>query len=127
MSLSRQQLIELTNQFVDAFNRCDLDGVMAFFTDDAVYEDLATVSYQGETEIRAALLPYFDGTFGRVEFIPEDLVVDADGAKVMTSWCCNMQLGENPTSLRGLDVLHFEGKKLKRKVPYSKTSEPLFQ
>lgn len=125
--MSRQRLVELSNKFVDAFNKCDLDAAMSFFADDAVYEDLATDSHQGTEAIRAALEPYFDGSYGRIEFVDEDLVVDVENSKVMTSWKCNMQFGEQPTYLRGLDILHFDGDKLVRKVPYSKTREPLFQ
>tara|TARA_R110000868_G_scaffold408964_2_gene693440 strand:- start:20212 stop:20577 length:366 start_codon:yes stop_codon:yes gene_type:complete len=47
MTQSLQQLIELSNQFVDAFNKSDLDAVMSFFAEDAEYEDLETDLYQG--------------------------------------------------------------------------------
>lgn len=127
MTTSRERLVELTNQFVDTFNRCDLDAAMSCFADDAVYEDLEAVSHQGTEAIRAALTPFFDGTFGKIKFVDEDLIVDVEAAKVMASWRCNMQLGDNPVYLRGLDILHFNDDKLVRKVPYSKTKEPLFQ
>ena len=40
MSERARELNDLTIAFLDAFNRNDLDAVMGFFTDDAVYEEL---------------------------------------------------------------------------------------
>lgn len=40
MSTRRDELHALTLEFLDAFNRNDLDALMAFFTDDAVYDEL---------------------------------------------------------------------------------------
>ena len=39
MTDRRQELLALTDQFVDAFNRMNLDDVVSFFSEDAVYED----------------------------------------------------------------------------------------
>ncbi len=39
MSDRRAELADLTERFVDAFNRMDLDAVVSFFSEDAVYED----------------------------------------------------------------------------------------
>ncbi len=38
-SLDRATLRELTIRFTDAFNRDDLDGVLAMMAEDAVYEE----------------------------------------------------------------------------------------
>ena len=40
MSDRYRELHALSVAFLEAFNRYDLDGVMAYFTDDAVYEEL---------------------------------------------------------------------------------------
>ena len=39
MTDRRDELIQLTNDFVDAFNRMNLDDVVSFFADDGIYED----------------------------------------------------------------------------------------
>ena len=38
MTDRRKELLSLTDQFVDAFNRMNLDDVVSFFSEDAVYE-----------------------------------------------------------------------------------------
>ena len=59
MSDRRAELIELTNQFVDAFNRQNLDDVVSFFAEDAVYEDSRGGSHTGPDAIRTAFEPLY--------------------------------------------------------------------
>lgn len=39
MTARRQELLTLTDQLVDAFNRMSLDDVVSFFSEDGIYED----------------------------------------------------------------------------------------
>ncbi len=57
MTDRRQELLALTDQFVDAFNRMDLDDVVSFFSEDAVYEDSAGDRHVGHEAIRTAFEP----------------------------------------------------------------------
>jgi len=125
--MERQQLIELAARFVDAFNRNDLDAVMSFFADDAVYDEFNGTRNEGKEAIRAAFTPQFTGAFGKMQFLDEDLFVDADTEKVMASWRCTLEVKGRPTSWRGLDLLHFKGDKLVHKLTYAKAKVPLFQ
>ena len=50
MSDRYRELHDLSLAFLDAFNRYDLDAVMFYFTDDAVYEGMHRV---GEAEVKA--------------------------------------------------------------------------
>ena len=125
--MERQQLNELTNQFMDAFNRNDLDAVMSFFADDAVYDEFNGTRNKGKAAIRTAFQPQFTGAFGQMKFIDEDLFIDADAGKVMASWLCTLEVKGRPTSWRGLDLLHFKGDKLVHKLTYAKAKAPLFQ
>ena len=125
--MERQQLIDLTTGFVEAFNRNDLDTVMSFFADDAVYDEFNGTRNEGKAAIRAAFTPQFTGTFGTMQFLDEDLFVDADTGKVMASWRCTLEVKGRPTSWRGLDLLHFQGGKLVQKLTYAKAKIPLFQ
>lgn len=127
MSVDTKELQQATCKFVDANNLADLEAVMDFFSDDAVYEDIYGGRHVGVAEIRAAFLPLFDGSFGKVEYVGEDLFVDGDAGKVMVSWRCNLQLNGEPFYLRGLDLLHFRDGKLVAKLAYGKASEALFQ
>ena len=116
-----------TLEFVEANNRADLDAVVGFFSEDAVYEDMYGGRHVGPTAIREALQPFFGGPFGKLEYVGEDLFVDSDAGKVMTSWRCNLQLEGQPAYLRGLDLLHFRDGKIVAKLAYGKAREPLFQ
>jgi uncharacterized protein (TIGR02246 family) len=125
--MERQQLVDLTTRFIEAFNRNDLDTVMSFFADDAVYDEFNGTHNKGKAAIRAAFTPQFTGAFGKMQFLDEDLFVDAETGKVMASWRCTLAVKGQPTSWRGLDLLHFRGEKLLRKLTYAKTKVPLFQ
>ena len=69
--------------------------------------------------IRAAFTPQFTGAFGTMKFLDEDLFIDADTGKVMASWRCTLSVKGQPTSWRGLDLLHFKGNKLIRRREYN--------
>jgi ketosteroid isomerase-like protein len=125
--MDRQQLFNLTTRFMDAFNRNDLDTVMSFFTDDAVYDEFNGKRNEGKAAIRAAFTPQFTGAFGSMQFLDEDLFIDSDTGKVMASWRCTLSVKGQPTSWRGLDLLHFRGEKLVQKLTYAKAKVPLFQ
>ena len=56
----QRELYDLAVEFLDAFNRNDLDGVMSFFTDDAVYEELHGKVNEGKHAIREAFAPQFE-------------------------------------------------------------------
>ena len=129
MPTARRRLAELTRRFVTAFNDNDLDAVMSYFADDGVYDEFNGTRNRGKDAIRAALLPQFTGRYGTMRFIDDDLFVDADAdaGKVMASWRCTLELKGQPTSWRGLDLLHFQGGVLVRKTTYAKARAPLFE
>jgi ketosteroid isomerase-like protein len=127
MTSRREDLIELTRRFADAFNRDDLDAVMAFFADDCVYEEFNGKRNTGKAVIRAAFEPQFTGAFGPMRFFDEDLFVDEKSGKVMASWRCTLTIKGEATSWRGLDLLHFVDGRLAAKLTYAKAKAPLFQ
>jgi ketosteroid isomerase-like protein len=125
--MQRAHLVDLARHFVDAFNRNDLDSVMSFFTDDAIYDEFNGKRNVGKAAIRAAFEPQFNGAFGKMKFLDEDLFADAETGKVMASWRCTLTIKGEPTSWRGLDLMHFVGDKLVQKLTYAKAKVPLFQ
>jgi uncharacterized protein (TIGR02246 family) len=128
LSMTRERLGELTRRFVDAFNRIDLDAVMEFFADDAIYDEFNGRRNRGRDAIRAAFTPQFTGAFGRMQFLDDDLFIDAATGKVMASWRCTLDVKGHPTSWRGLDLLHFRPDgKLVQKLTYAKAKAPLFE
>ena len=127
MGHTRESLAEITADFLAAFNTNDLDAVMAHFAADGVYEEFNGKRSVGPEAVRAALTPQFEGAFGEMKFIDEDLIVDADTGKVMASWTCTLEIKGQPTSWRGLDAMTFnEDGKVTHKLTYAKAKAPLF-
>lgn len=123
----RDELAELTAGFLDAFNINDLDAMMSYFAaDGAVYDEFNATESHGLDAIRAAFAPQFSGAFGQMKFIDEDLFIDEATGKVMASWVCELEVKGNPTRWRGLDLIHWEGDKVAKKLTYAKTKAPLF-
>lgn len=120
MGSERDRLHRLTVDFLDAFNRVDLDAMMGFFAPDGVYDQFDGVSAVGFDAVRAAFEPQFTGRFGEMKFLEEDLFIDAETGKVMVSWTCTLDARGEPTAWRGLDLLHWQGDKLVRKLTYAK-------
>jgi uncharacterized protein (TIGR02246 family) len=125
--MDRAHLLDLTNRFIEAFNRNDLDAVMAFFADDGVYDEFNGRRNVGKAAVRAAFEPQFSGAYGEMKFIDEDMFADAEAGKVMASWRCTLSVKGEPTAWHGLDLMHFKGDKLVRKLTYAKAKVPLFQ
>ncbi len=57
--LSRVDLERWVLDFTDAFNREDLDAVMAYFADDGFYDAFHGTRHPGKDAIRAAFVPQF--------------------------------------------------------------------
>lgn len=115
----RKELEELADGFVDAFNRQDIDTVMSFFSETAVYEDSFGAAHTSLTAIRSEFEPLLDGRLGKIHFGADDRFIDAGAGKVMDSWHLLMNIGtDKERTLRGLDLLHFDGDRLVRKITY---------
>ena len=124
--MDRDRLTELTLAFTAAFNADDLDGVMAHFADDAVYDQFDGHRAEGLYASRAAFEPQFRGDFGTVRFHQEDLFVDAEAGKAMISWTCSLASPGRTAGWRGLDLLHFDGSgRIVAKLTYAKAEKPL--
>ena len=50
--------IEIIEAFVDAFNRKDVDRIMTFFTEDAVYHNMPMEPVKGTAAVRKAIEAY---------------------------------------------------------------------
>jgi hypothetical protein len=135
------QIIETITKFTDAFNVNDLDRVMTFFSDDAVYEPGDGKIHRGKAEIRAAFEPQFNGAFGAIRFDERDMVIDVENRKAAFRWVCRHVISHmKPRGLvwflrgisirlvlgkkfgwQGVDVFHFDADgKIKGKFSYGK-------
>jgi len=78
-------------RFTQAFNRDDLDGVMSFMAEDAIYDEFNGTINRGAAAIRAAFVPQFRGDYGKMRFNAEDLFVDAVAGKALIRWQCTLE------------------------------------
>ena len=127
MATDRKTLEELTVRFTEAFNRDDLDGVIALMAENACYDEFNGNRSHGRAEIRAAFEPQFRGDFGKIRFETEDLFVDAQTGKALIRWVCTLETKRGPGGWRGLDILHVEDGLVKRKLTYAKAKVPLIE
>jgi uncharacterized protein (TIGR02246 family) len=119
----RSELSDLVDRFVDAFNRQNMEDVMSFFAEQAVYKDASGKTHEGKAAISKAFEPVLDGSIGNILFDGEDRFIDEETGKVMDSWTLHMFRGEGAEKERvmmGLDLLHFEKGKLVRKITYKR-------
>jgi ketosteroid isomerase-like protein len=123
-TMRQKELIDLVIRFVDAFNRDDLDAVMSFFADDAVYDGFNGTRSRGTAAIRAAFEPQFRDNFGTVRFHTEDVFADADSGKAMVRWRCTLEGGSMNGSWRGLDIVHVDDGLITHKLTYAKADAP---
>ena len=134
----------LVDSFTAAFNRNDLDAVMAAFADDAEYRPGDGSVHRGRAAIRAAFAPQFSGAFGAMRFDPEDQLIDEPGRKAALRWICRHDFsgahGRKMSPLlklairlrhgtrvgwHGLDVFHFDtAGKITGKYTYANYDRP---
>tara|TARA_B100000676_G_C18090129_1_gene858885 strand:+ start:1372 stop:1761 length:390 start_codon:yes stop_codon:yes gene_type:complete len=117
----REELDDLANRFVGAFNRQNLDDLMSYFAPDAVYEDPYGKKHKTLADIRAQFDVVVNGKLGKISFEAEDRFIDAVAGKVMDSWTLRMWIDhetKEERTMRGLDLLHWEGDRLIRKITY---------
>lgn len=120
--MKRGELVERVRAFVDAFNRRDLDAVMHFFAEGAVYDELTGARHVGKAAVRAAFVPQFRGDYGPIIFDEEDLFVDEIAGKALVSWVCRLE--GKAGGWRGLDVFCFEDDLIVEKRTYTKADVP---
>lgn len=118
----------ILDRFVSAFNVYDLDQVMTFFADDAVYRPGDGSEHHGRDAIRRAFEPQFKRAFGFMRFDEHDRFVDSVARKAVSRWVCRHDLaGAKLLSLplllqrvavrllvgrqfgwQGVDIFHFD-------------------
>jgi ketosteroid isomerase-like protein len=133
------QINDTITKFAEAFNLNDLDRVMTFFSEDAIYEPGDGKSHKGKAQIRAAFAPQFDGVYGAMRFDEHDRVIDAENKKAVFRWVCRHDISQSKSGgpimaiqkfiiglaigrkfgWQGLDVFHFNTDgKIKGKFTY---------
>ena len=125
LAAERKRLEQVVIEFTEAFNRGDLDGVMSYLAEDALYDEFNGTANRGREAIRAAFVPQFRGDYGQLRFHTEDLFVDPVAQKALIRWLCTLDTKRGPAGWRGLDILHFENGRITEKLTYAKAPVPL--
>jgi hypothetical protein len=133
------------DHFVEAFNVNDLDRVVTFFAEDAVYRPGDGSEYRGPVAIRRAFEPQFNGAFGIMRFDEHDRLIDEGARKAAIRWVCRHDLAGAKTvglvqalqrlmigtfvgqrfGWEGLDVFHFDASgKIVGKFTYANYNRP---
>lgn len=105
------------DRFNDAFNRHDVDAVMALMTDDVVFENTYPPPdgerHQGQAAVRAFWESFF-GSTPSARFDAEEMFVAGDRAVVR--W--RFEWGDG--HVRGVDVIRVRDGKVAEKLSYVK-------
>ncbi|MGB0575644.1 MAG: YybH family protein [Alphaproteobacteria bacterium] len=124
---SREALEKLVIDFTEAFNREEIDEVMSYFAEDAIYDEFNDIRHEGLAAIRKAFEPQFSGAFGRMRFHTEDMFLDVENCKAMIRWVLALEEPDRAGAYRGLDLLYFEQGKLVEKHTYCKAKIPFIR
>jgi ketosteroid isomerase-like protein len=128
---NRSVLEKLAFDFTEAFNREEIDEVMSYFADDAIYDEYNAVRHVGKPAIREAFIPQFRGDFGRMRFHTEDMFAQSgpepDTGKALIRWLLTVEESGRAGGWRGLDILHFERGRLTEKHTYAKARTPVVE
>jgi ketosteroid isomerase-like protein len=110
---------EAVERFNEAFNRHDVDAVMALMTEDCVFENTSPPDGQrleGQAAVRAAWEDFFRAS-PDARFDAEEIVVAGDRCTVC--WCYHWTNG-GAGHIRGVDVLRVRDGKVAEKLAYVK-------
>ena len=85
--LDKHALSEMLDGFLDAYNRHDLDAVLAYCTDDVLWEDPTAGSLHGRHAVRSALSNVFRA-FPDMKFGTDEVTyfMSFDGTRAASSW-----------------------------------------
>ncbi len=122
---ARAALEKMVIDFTEAFNRENIEEVMSYFADDAIYDEFNAVRHDGKDAIRESFVPQFRGDFGKMRFHTEDMFLDVPAGKALIRWLLTFEKAERAGGWRGLDILHFADGKLVEKHTYAKAKTPV--
>jgi cation diffusion facilitator family transporter len=112
--------IAAVERFNEAFNRHDVDAVMAAMTDDCVFENTSPPNgqrYEGQAQVRAAWEEFFAAS-PTAHFDGEDVI--ATGDRCVVQWRYTWANDGAKNAIRGVDVLRVRDGKVAEKFAYVK-------
>jgi len=124
MPLSRNEIKEALKQWNIAWDKHDLQGVMALFHDEVVFENWTGAKIKGKAALQKAWGQWFAG-HGNFRFVEEETFIDEKEQKILYRWLLEWPSLESgyegkPEKRRGVDIIHFKDGKIINKLTYSK-------
>ncbi len=114
--------LEVIKQFNDAFNKHDVQAVMALMTDDCVFENTYPAPdgerFEGQESVRRFWEEFFRSSPQAV-FQPEEMITYGD--RCIIRWRYDWTNGDSQRGhVRGVDVLRVRDGKVAEKLAYVK-------
>jgi ketosteroid isomerase-like protein len=115
------QTLETVNRFNEAFNRHDVDAIMALMTDDCVFDNTRPVP-DGERFVgQAAVRGYWTALFERsphAHFSAEEII--GMGDRCVVTWIYQWVRDGVPGHVRGVDLFRVRDGRVAEKFSYVK-------
>jgi uncharacterized protein (TIGR02246 family) len=126
MELTGAEMERAMIRWAEAWNRHDLDEVMALFHDDVVFENWTGGRAEGKERLRQVWTPWFTN-HGGFSFVTERFIIVDDEQTVIWQWYLDWPSMEKgfegrPERRRGADVIRFRDGRVIEKITYSKTT-----
>jgi ketosteroid isomerase-like protein len=116
-----QQTLEAVTRFNDAFNRHDVDAIMALMTADCVFENTRPAPdgtrIEGHDPVRAFWEQFFRNS-PHARFETEDIF--SAGDRCVVRWTYHWRKEGGPGHVRGVDVFRVRDGKVAEKFSYVK-------
>ena len=117
--MTESQLTVIAEHLFDAWNRQDVEAVVACYTDDLVYRDPNT---RGEVKGRDAMSRYLRKLFGAWEMnwaLRESFpLANTDGAAALWHASFRRPGGDRTVEADGMDLVLLDGERVKRNEVY---------
>ena len=106
--MSEQENVALVQRFCDAWSNYNIDDILEYFTDDAIYHNMPIQPVQGKDGIRG-MVEQFMSAFTGAEWIVKN--ISASGDVVLTERVDKF-LGEKPMSLQVMGAFEIKDGKI---------------
>jgi len=116
-----QETLDTVNRFNEAFNRRDVDAIMAAMTDDVIFENTSPSPDGSRHEGAEAVRRFWELFFRRspdAHFETEDIFASKDRCTVR--WIYKKTVDGKPWRLRGVDIFRVRDGKIAEKLAYVK-------
>lgn len=101
----------IVSNFIDSFNARDLDKIMSFFDEEAIYHNIPVDPVQGTEAIRA-MLQGFMGMATKVDWVLHN-IAESENGTVLTERTDRFFIGEKWIELRVMGIFEIEGGRIR--------------